>query len=653
MINIENLNPFPKFCCSIGMIPTSYKVSYTYEEQLLWFCDFLENTVIPTVNNNGQAVEELQNLFVTLTNYVNNYFDNLDVQTEINNKLDEMAESGVLEEIINSYLQIKSLITFDTVNDMKNSTNLVNGSFAKTLGFYTLNDGGSSLYKIRNVTNNDVIDNILIISINNNLVAELIYNQSINIKQFGAYGDGIHDDTVSLQKALDFAYHLTNASNYNSLKVFMPKGKYLISDGLNLTSSSLNGSELSNIMIEGEGQGATVIITNFVENENAIFLNASSKFTLKNLSFKNISNNNVDVTAIKISGSSMLIDLENIFVYNFYVGFDVSICVGSIKNCFANSCNCGFKVYGTSTNLINCYASQCNIKHSNVDYDGCGYYLNTLYSVLEACASDSNTTAYYIIKNGITLLNCGMEGDTNGIVINTPNSNVYEAPIVINGFLFDNISKPTIKILKAQKVIIENHNFSLDYDYVQISDNLPTNVVEYRNCNFYISNETLYPSNILIPLNNRAREKGLIYNFDGFINEGKARIYGRTLKWRIPKNDNSLFTNGRQIGLFIKIRTIRQYTDQQITSCNEEFAVNYTVSSNYLAKTLPKYNDTIFTYTRTSDSDYYYFELTPINNTVIPDNNVLCFDINVTDNTKFDLNNGRNLIKFNTLDYNE
>ena len=104
MINIENLKPFPKFCCSIGMIPTSYKISLTYEEQLLWLCDFLENTVIPTVNNNGQAVEELQNLFVTLTNYVDNYFDNLDVQTEINNKLDDMVENGELDIILSNLI---------------------------------------------------------------------------------------------------------------------------------------------------------------------------------------------------------------------------------------------------------------------------------------------------------------------------------------------------------------------------------------------------------------------------------------------------------------------------------------------------------------------------------------------------------------------
>ena len=104
MINIENLKPFPKFCYTIGMIPSSYKENLTYEEQLLWLCDYLENTVIPTVNNNGMAVEELQNLLVQLKDYVDNYFENLDVQEEIDKKLDEMAQDGSLGQALGIYI---------------------------------------------------------------------------------------------------------------------------------------------------------------------------------------------------------------------------------------------------------------------------------------------------------------------------------------------------------------------------------------------------------------------------------------------------------------------------------------------------------------------------------------------------------------------
>lgn len=129
MINVENLKPFPRFCYTIGMIPSSYKESLSYEEQLLWFCNFLENTVIPTVNNNGQATEELQTLFVQLKDYVDNYFTDLNVQTQINNKLDAMAESGELAEIINQEI-------FSDLNTAieQNTTNIENMAFIAPSG---------------------------------------------------------------------------------------------------------------------------------------------------------------------------------------------------------------------------------------------------------------------------------------------------------------------------------------------------------------------------------------------------------------------------------------------------------------------------------------------------------------------------------------
>ena len=152
---VGKLSPFAHFCCTIGNLPTSYMISLTYEEQLLWLCQYLEKTVIPAVNTNAEAVAELQNLYIQLKEYVDNYFTNLDVQQEINNKLDEMAKSGQLADIIAQYIQLQGLLCYNSVADMKNAKNLVNGSFAKTYGFYSYNDGGGSFYKIRNILNTE------------------------------------------------------------------------------------------------------------------------------------------------------------------------------------------------------------------------------------------------------------------------------------------------------------------------------------------------------------------------------------------------------------------------------------------------------------------------------------------------------------------
>ena len=155
----------------------------------LW-CKLKEyfDKVAHNVNDMGLEVQKLSEAFLQLKNYIDNYFKNLDVQDEINNKLDEMVESGVLQEIISTYLNANAIWGFDNVSSMIQSQNLINGSYARTLGYYNRNDGGSALYKIRNVTNEDTVDGKFIIAMNNqSLIAELIVeNNKIDIRMIGA-----------------------------------------------------------------------------------------------------------------------------------------------------------------------------------------------------------------------------------------------------------------------------------------------------------------------------------------------------------------------------------------------------------------------------------------------------------------------------------
>lgn len=121
---------FPQWVNNLGIIPTSYKDSMSYYETLAWLCKYLEETVISTVNQNGDAVEELQGLYIELNSYVTHYFDNLDVQTEINNKLDDMVEDGTLQALINNIFsslqnQISAVASgspagvYDTLSDLE------------------------------------------------------------------------------------------------------------------------------------------------------------------------------------------------------------------------------------------------------------------------------------------------------------------------------------------------------------------------------------------------------------------------------------------------------------------------------------------------------------------------------------------------------
>lgn len=242
MIKVDKLNPFGRMCVTLGMLPSSYKESLTYEEQLLWFMDYLENKVIPTVNNNASAVEELQALYLELKTYVDEYFDNLDVQTEINNKLDDMAESGELTSIIAEYISLGATLGYDTVSDMKAAENLVDGSICRTLGYYSLNDGGGSYYRVREIENDDVIDEMLLVALyDDTLVAELIVeNNTINSIQIGCViDDNTFDNGVKLNTILNYC-------NDNHINFKFLRGVYYVDTPIVITEKLLN------IKISGE-----------------------------------------------------------------------------------------------------------------------------------------------------------------------------------------------------------------------------------------------------------------------------------------------------------------------------------------------------------------------------------------------------------------
>ena len=183
MKKLNKINdPFGCFCYNLGFRPTVYSEALTYEEQLLWLIDFLQKTVIPAVNENVEAVEELQALYIELKSYVDNYFENLDVQEEINNKLDDMVEQGTLQEIITSYLQVNGVLAYDTVGDMAYSQNLIDGSTCYCLGDLSYNDGKGGFYKVREIVNTDVVDdfNLVALDVSNTLVAERMPDYYIN-----------------------------------------------------------------------------------------------------------------------------------------------------------------------------------------------------------------------------------------------------------------------------------------------------------------------------------------------------------------------------------------------------------------------------------------------------------------------------------------
>ena len=94
---MNDLRPFRFWCQKV--LPLVYDDSLSYYELLCKVVDYLNKTM-ENVNSLNENFDELQQMFNTLKQYVDDYFKNLDVQEEINNKLDEMAKNGEFELLL-------------------------------------------------------------------------------------------------------------------------------------------------------------------------------------------------------------------------------------------------------------------------------------------------------------------------------------------------------------------------------------------------------------------------------------------------------------------------------------------------------------------------------------------------------------------------
>ena len=138
----------------------------------------------------------------------------------------------------------------------------------------------------------------------------------VDIKDFGAKGDGITDDTVSIKKAILYA------QNNNINKVYFTNGTYKVSEtidipndvsiyveGLCKIKSSITDGSILNFTVENESD---------IKNIHLVF--GEGKLYINSLSGRNTQY----VVGIKINGNGYSnINISNVTVNNCYVGLQI------------------------------------------------------------------------------------------------------------------------------------------------------------------------------------------------------------------------------------------------------------------------------------------------------------------------------------------
>lgn len=278
MITPKNLRPFGKFCVTLGMLPASYKESLTYEEQLLWFCNYLETKVIPAINNNAEALEEVQALYEEIRQFIVDYFAHLDVQEEIDNKLDEMVESGTLADIINQEIfdELNNKID-DNIEETTNNSLILNDECKILFPYRGQNAGDCSI-----IQNND---KNIIIDLGSNISSLINFLLSNNITKIDyIIISHYHHDHIAGSEAEGFLTLLNNENfDFSNLIVYLPHkdidwsritdtNKQTLQNAENIIKSTLTTKNITYIEPDNE---QILSVSNIC---NIKFLNIGSSF---------------------------------------------------------------------------------------------------------------------------------------------------------------------------------------------------------------------------------------------------------------------------------------------------------------------------------------------------------------------------------------
>lgn len=257
--------------------------------------DWVLREVKRVIAEAAQASEDV----ASIREYVQNYFANLDVSDEIDAKLEAMAQSGELENIIAAYLELNTSNVFATVADMAASAALVEGASAITKGFHTINDGGGGFYNIVRVTNNIAANGANVIALNNPTLCATLISDVANVRQYGAKGDGVTDDSPAFVAACNsgFPVHIPHGNFYINSEIPVSKARTVYGvgqtfDGSKVTMGNngvfrctIDNATFRNIIFNGNNTETSDNGLKAIKVENP---NKDSDLTVENCTFRYI-----------------------------------------------------------------------------------------------------------------------------------------------------------------------------------------------------------------------------------------------------------------------------------------------------------------------------------------------------------------------------
>lgn len=229
-----------------------------------------------------------------------------------------------------------------------------------------------------------------------------------NVKDYGAVGDDVNDDTSAIQTALDAANAVGGGT------VYLPRGTYRISSALTL---------YNHIALIGDGDFVTDI-HQVSTNQHGLVGASLIYIRIESLRLTGPGQGNGSGSGIAFTVEFDYCIMRDMTVTDWgSTGIDIEQPIVSNFTRVISRLNgaSGFYVHGTGLGAgTSCVFDNC-WTHDNISNGF--YFQNMTYCALVACASDNqvnNSTAGYVIDTctGFSMTGCGSEGNNIGIKFN-------------------------------------------------------------------------------------------------------------------------------------------------------------------------------------------------------------------------------------------
>ena len=315
-----------------------YVSDYTYDYQNTTTTTNMNNTTNNTSNNTTNTTNTDTNNTTNVVTNNNSSNTNNTVKTNTttnntstNNTVNNTTTNSKPTVVTNNNTSNNKQTTNNNNNTNTNNTNKNNNNNTNsnnnsnkntnTNTNKTTNNNNKNTNTNTNKTTDTTNKNVKVID---STYTTIIANY--NVKDYGAKGDGVTDDTQAFKNALAAAKNCVNQATCYGYTVYVPKGKYLIKDSLELGPTVGLVGELA----EGTSNG-TILVIDFGEgttNYNKAAIKMDTQSAVMNIAFwypKQGANSNgytiaYPPTIVQIGVEGLTLD--NINFINSYIAMD-------------------------------------------------------------------------------------------------------------------------------------------------------------------------------------------------------------------------------------------------------------------------------------------------------------------------------------------